>query len=117
MPFHIASSAFEHDGAIPPKYSCDGQNISPTTMALPEGDAYAGTAGMNGFAKSGYGGPCPPPSDPAHRYRFHLYALDIASLGHPGMEKEDALKAMERHVLEEAELVGTYRRQRTHARR
>ncbi|MFH1711699.1 MAG: YbhB/YbcL family Raf kinase inhibitor-like protein [Patescibacteria group bacterium] len=26
---HIASSAFEHQGSIPAKYTCDGENISP----------------------------------------------------------------------------------------
>src|SRR5262245_30362031 len=32
--------------------------------------------GTNDFRKVGYGGPCPP-SGPAHRYFFNLYALDI----------------------------------------
>jgi Raf kinase inhibitor-like YbhB/YbcL family protein len=29
MDFDLTSSAFEHEGTIPTKYSCDGQDISP----------------------------------------------------------------------------------------
>src|SRR5262245_51782367 len=32
--------------------------------------------GKNDFAKTGYGGPCPPRGKP-HRYVFKLYALDV----------------------------------------
>src|SRR5690349_20194258 len=31
--------------------------------------------GTNGQQKLGYAGPCPPPGDAPHRYRFRLYAL------------------------------------------
>lgn len=37
--------------------------------------------GYTDFGFSGYGGPCPPAGDPAHRYIFTLYALPIASVG------------------------------------
>ncbi|MGH9843411.1 MAG: hypothetical protein ACREEM_32135 [Blastocatellia bacterium] len=33
--------------------------------------------GVNGFERTGYGGPCPPKHDDSHRYFFRLYALDI----------------------------------------
>jgi Raf kinase inhibitor-like YbhB/YbcL family protein len=29
MAFQLTSSAFEHEGPIPGKYSCDGENVSP----------------------------------------------------------------------------------------
>lgn len=65
--------------------------------------------GENDFGDIGYGGPCPPPGTP-HRYVFTLYALD----GHPDLEsgatKPQLLDAIEGHVLERAQLVGTYRR-------
>ncbi len=34
----LTSSAFEHEGLIPPKYTCDGQNINPplTIEGVPE---------------------------------------------------------------------------------
>ncbi len=32
------------------------------------------------FGKPGYGGPCPPAGDKAHRYQFTVYALKVDSL-------------------------------------
>jgi len=32
------------------------------------------------FGKPGYGGPCPPPGDKAHRYEFTVYALKVDKL-------------------------------------
>ena len=60
-------------------------NIPPDAAGLKRGagDPKAGTAppgsvqSMTDFGTVGYGGPCPPPGDPPHRYRFTLYALDI----------------------------------------
>ena len=31
----------------------------------------------NSFGQIGWGGPCPPPGDPPHRYRFRLYAMSV----------------------------------------
>ena len=63
--------------------------------------------GRNDGGRAGYMGPCPPVG--RHRYFFKLYALDAAlgDLG-PGATKADLERAMEGHVLERAELVGTY---------
>lgn len=64
--------------------------------------------GMNDFKKIGYGGPCPPSG--IHRYFFKIYALD-AELDLPaGAAKDHVMISMEGHVLEEAHLMGTYRR-------
>jgi len=71
----------------------------------------AGTRpGLNDWKRTGYGGPCPPVG--RHRYFHKLYALDtvLPDLGRP--TKRQLLDAMEGHVLEEAELMGTYQRQR-----
>jgi len=71
---------------------------------LPEGTR----EGMNDWNKTGWGGPCPPVG--THRYFFKLYALDrVLDLpGHPGKKKVES--AMKGHVLDEAVLMGTYRK-------
>jgi len=68
-----------------------------------------GTQGVNDFRKVGYGGPCPP-RGPAHRYFFKLYALDSELPLPPRKTKAELLKAMEGHVLGQAELMGRYKR-------
>ncbi len=75
------------------------------TDQLPNGSRQ----GKNGFGRTGYGGPCPPPGKP-HRYFFNLSALD-AKLNLPaGASKAKVEQAMKGHTLGHAELMGTYRR-------
>ena len=69
-----------------------------------------GKVGVNDFGTKGFGGPCPPKRDGAHHYHFHVYALDIDSLGPSGLSKRDAMKRMRGHILAEGELLGTYSR-------
>jgi Raf kinase inhibitor-like YbhB/YbcL family protein len=68
-----------------------------------------GKQGINDFKQSGYGGPCPPPGK-AHRYLFRLYALDTALGLKPGATKKQVEAAMVRHVIGQAQLMGTYQR-------
>ncbi|NOZ08542.1 MAG: YbhB/YbcL family Raf kinase inhibitor-like protein [FCB group bacterium] len=65
--------------------------------------------GKSDFGKIGYGGPCPPGG--THRYFFKLYALDILIPPTPGLTKRTLLDAMEGHILDQAVLMGTYRRE------
>jgi Raf kinase inhibitor-like YbhB/YbcL family protein len=65
--------------------------------------------GRNDFGKIGYGGPCPPPGKP-HRYFFKVYALDAKLNLKAGSTKADAERAMQGHILAQAELVGRYAR-------
>jgi len=89
-------------------------NIPPTVNELEEGIPTAkevpngAKQGMNDFKKIGYGGPCPPSG--THRYFFKLYALDIELGLDPGATKNDLLKAIEGHILEMGQLMGTYQR-------
>jgi Raf kinase inhibitor-like YbhB/YbcL family protein len=157
MALHLSSSAFRHNGVIPRRYSCEGQDVSvplawsgapagtksfvlivddpdapdpkaprmtwvhwilynmpPSTATLAEGirpsDLPAGTReGLNDWKRTGYGGPCPPIG--RHRYFHKLYALDSVL---PEMEKptkSDLEQAMKGHVLDKAELIGTYQKQ------
>ena len=77
----------------------------PKQAAAPGG----GAQGINDFGKTGYGGPCPPPGKP-HRYFFRLYALDIKLDLKPGATRQQLERAMEGHILGQAELMGTYKR-------
>jgi len=65
--------------------------------------------GRNDFRRIGYGGPCPP-SGPAHRYFFKLYALDAKTKLKAGGAKADLERAMQGHILAQAELMGRYQR-------
>ncbi|TBR35825.1 MULTISPECIES: YbhB/YbcL family Raf kinase inhibitor-like protein [Dyella] len=58
----------------------------------------------------GYDGPCPPWNDTLlHHYNFHVYALDMDTLKlADGFTLAELRKAMEGHVLDEAQIVGTY---------
>ena len=60
----------------------------------------------------GYDGPCPPWNDEAvHHYHVTVYALDVPSLGlgeDGDFRGQDVLDALEGHVLDQAEIVGTY---------
>ena len=76
--------------------------ISATPDAPPQG--------TNGFARPGYGGPCPPSG--THRYVFTLFALD-QYLGLSGVPRADEVRdAMAGHVIGETSLTGTYSRRR-----
>lgn len=88
-------------------------NLPAESTGLAEGvsgiDLPAGSLeGLNDWKKPGYGGPSPPVGK--HRYFFKLYALDRL-LGNLDLPTKRALEqAMTGHVLEQAELVGVYRK-------
>lgn len=141
----LTSPAFEHEAAIPVRYTCDGDNVSPElrisavpedavalalimddpdapvgtwdhwvaydlarTETIPEDVGDLGTAGLNSWKQTGYGGPCPPSG--THRYFFRVVALD-APLGlAAGADKSEVLAASDGHVLAEAILMGTFAR-------
>ena len=82
--------------------SASGLSEGVTDASLPAGTR----VGVNDWERTGYGGPCPPIG--RHRYFFKLSALDttFGDLGHA--KKSDVERAMEGHVLDHVELVGTY---------
>ena len=156
MAFTITSPAFDQDGEIPARYTCEGENISPPLewSGIPAGteslvlivedpdapDPAAprmtwvhwivynippATAGLaeavgsdalpNGAGQAfsdwmcpGYGGPCPPVG--RHRYIFRLYALDriLPDMHRPKRAVID--RAMHGHILDTAQLTGTYKK-------
>ena len=64
--------------------------------------------GLNDWKRAGYGGPCPPVG--RHRYFHKLYALDLMLPDLHLPTKAEVEKAMAGHILDSAELVGTYQR-------
>lgn len=81
----------------------------PAGVPAQETLAGGGRQGKNDFGQVGYGGPCPPSG--THRYYFKLYALN-AELNLPaGATKQDLLKAMYGHILDEGQLVGRFGKQ------
>jgi Raf kinase inhibitor-like YbhB/YbcL family protein len=152
----LTSTAFKQGGAIPARYTCEGDDSSPPlawagapagtksfALVVDDPDApdpakplrvwvhwvmynlpanVAGLAenasrkglpksaapGKNDFGKSVYGGPCPPIG--RHRYFFKLYALDSELTGLSSPNKADLTRAMQGHVLANAELMGTYQK-------
>jgi Raf kinase inhibitor-like YbhB/YbcL family protein len=72
---------------------------------LPDGSRH----GDNSWRRPGYGGPCPPSG--THRYFFTLYALDTVLDLDAGAGKSQLLRAIEGHILAEAQLMGTYARE------
>ena len=87
-------------------------DIPATIARLPQGGETPPGArdGRNDWKRPGYGGPCPPVG--RHRYFFKLYALDalLGDLKTP--TKSQLLEAMKGHVLEQAELIGTYQKEK-----
>lgn len=97
-------------------------NLPPDLDRLPEAvpaDTPIGTVvgateiepiqGINGFHNAGYDGPCPP-EGAAHRYVFHLYALDEPLKLDASATREEVLDALEGHVLGDGRLTATYSR-------
>ena len=92
-------------------------DIPPSLRKLQEGIpkvevlADGSKQGITDFGKAGYGGPCPPPGKP-HRYYFRLYALDTVLNLPPKQTKAKLLKAIEGHILAEAQIMGYYQRKK-----
>ncbi|MGH7529786.1 MAG: YbhB/YbcL family Raf kinase inhibitor-like protein [Gemmatimonadales bacterium] len=92
-------------------------NVPPTLTELHEdvtktekpNDLGGALQGITDFRRVGYGGPCPPPGKP-HRYFFKLYALDAHLPLHAGATKADVERAMQGHMLGDAQLMGTFGR-------
>jgi Raf kinase inhibitor-like YbhB/YbcL family protein len=88
-------------------------NLPAASASLPENASKKGlpkgaVQGKNDWGKAEYGGPCPPIG--RHRYFFKLYALDSELAGLSSPTKADLERAMKGHVLDSAELIGTYQK-------
>jgi hypothetical protein len=89
---------------LPPDSTGVGENVS--VDQLPRG----ARLGRNDFERTKWGGPCPPIG--RHRYFFKLYALDAPLPTTGELTRSSLFAAIEGHVLEYAELIGTYQKQK-----
>jgi len=87
-------------------------NLPAGATGLAEGGRLPDGAhsGLNDWRRTGWGGPCPPIG--RHRYFFKLYALDALLPEVKSPTKATIEQSMQGHVLAQAELVGTYQKQR-----
>jgi Raf kinase inhibitor-like YbhB/YbcL family protein len=82
----------------------DCKGLAEGASSLPPG----ARKGLNDWKRDGWSGPCPPKG--RHRYFFKLYALDAPLPDLVSGTKAKLERAMKDHVIEKAELVGTYQR-------
>lgn len=90
-----------------------GIPVTGREVVIPEGKIPDGAVeGTNSGGNIGYRGPCPPPQyEPSeHRYYFRAYALDGELSVLPGGTRDDVERAMLGHVIDQARLVGRYKR-------
>ncbi len=108
----LALIADDPDASEGPCVHCVLYNVTAHILEIPENLPREGQLqngimqGQNDFKSTGYGGPCPPSG--THRYVFKLHALDKELELPSGATKRQLLQAMEGHILDRAQLVGTY---------
>jgi len=147
----LRSTAFQTGGAIPTRFTCEGDDISPdlswrdappetksfvlilhdpdapraggfthwVVYNIPAGTSHIeeniprqatveglGVQGKNDCGEIGYMGPCPPSG--THRYFARLFAVDRELDLKPGLYHRDVYSEMQGHIVEQAELMGTY---------
>ncbi len=91
-------------------------NIMAERRTLPEGVGHSLKMedlgmGVNDFGEPRYGGPAPPKGHGTHHYHFKLAALDVEALTKkPKAKVEDIWNMAQKHIIDQAELVGTYAR-------
>jgi Raf kinase inhibitor-like YbhB/YbcL family protein len=82
-----------------------GGGLAEAVQELPAGTR----EGKNDWGVTGYGGPCPPIG--RHRYFHKLYALDVVLPDLTQPDKKTLEQAMAGHVVAEAQVIGTYRKE------
>lgn len=71
-----------------------------------------GLVGYNDFGKVGYGGPCPPVRDSAHRYFVEVYALSESLSVRPPVTWEKVRSLLTARMLARSETFVRYKRKR-----
>jgi len=85
-------------------------NIDSKISSIAENSSPLGSIqGKNSASSNQYVGPCPPSG--THRYFFKLYALDTTLDLTSSIDKKELENAMKGHILDEAQLVGIYKKE------
>lgn len=85
-------------------------NIPPQTNEIGQATVPEGAIeGVNSSGGQNYSGPCPP--NGTHRYFFRLFALDTKLDADGSADRAEVEEEMLGHVIETAEVMGTYARQ------
>lgn len=92
---------------VPPETDAIESDVPATETVASLGDARQGT---NGFGTVGYRGPCPPPGDGPHTYRFTLHALDGSLSLSAGADRSAFESAVSDRSIATARFTGTYER-------
>jgi len=75
--------------------------------ALPKGAKEA----KNDYGFWGYGGPCPPKGDKAHRYITTIYAIDVKNITiNKGSTNFEVVQEIKKHTIAKTFIVSRYRR-------
>lgn len=80
-----------------------------TTLTAGAATPTGANVAQNNFEKSAYNGPCPPKGS-AHTYVFTVYALDSQIKLANNASGQDLEKALQGHILDQAEFRGVYSR-------
>jgi Raf kinase inhibitor-like YbhB/YbcL family protein len=90
-------------------YNLPAENIGLVeNLPASENVRAGGFQGKNDFGNIGYGGPCPPSG--THRYFFKIYAVDSELPLKGSATKAELEKALEGHIVAQAQLMGMYGR-------
>jgi hypothetical protein len=84
-------------------------DIPADVTRLAKGDR-GSKLGKNSAGEIGYTGPMPPPGHGVHHYHFKVFALDKNVDLETGASKEELMRSIDGHVLDQGELIGTYER-------
>ena len=84
--------------------------IGVGTSTISDGDASL-TYGFNDAGTAAWFGPCPPPGDGLHTYRWKLFGLSTALALEPGLDGRALEDAIAETVVTEALLIASYERE------
>ncbi|NHJ05768.1 MAG: YbhB/YbcL family Raf kinase inhibitor-like protein [Candidatus Heimdallarchaeota archaeon] len=86
-------------------------HLEPNVKKIKENDSLENAiVGRNSLGQNKYLGPCPPWGK--HRYIFKLFAVDEKLPLTAKSKKRNVLKSMKGHIIEQAELIGLYEREK-----